>query len=101
MKKRQIDLSCPHRKNRQKPKLQDDCKLRRDRKRWIVERTFSWIENYRRLLVRHENLLSVYKAFSVTGFPYIVGAADCVICAIHIRQTVGTYGALSALGRRM
>ena len=63
LKKRQIDLICPHRKNRKKPKLQDGRKLRRYRKRWIVERTFSWIGNYRRLLVRHENLLSVYKAF--------------------------------------
>ncbi len=41
LKKRQIDLICPHRKNRKKPKLQDGRKLRRYRKRWIVERTFS------------------------------------------------------------
>ena len=63
LKKRQIDLICPHRKNRKKPKVQDGRKLRRYRRRWIVERTFSWIGNYRRLLVRHENLLSVYKGF--------------------------------------
>ena len=64
-KKRQIDLICPHRKNRKKPKRQDGRKLRRYRKHWIVERTFSWIGNYRRLLVRHENLLSVYRAFFI------------------------------------
>jgi transposase len=63
LKQRQIDLICPHRKNRKKPKLQDGRKLRRYRRRWIVERTFSWLGNYRRLLVRHENLLSVYTAF--------------------------------------
>jgi transposase len=59
-KKRQIELICPHRKNRKKPKRQDGQKLRRYRRCWIVEQTFSWIENYRQLLVRHENLLSVY-----------------------------------------
>ena len=48
---------------RKKPKVQDGRKLRRYRKRWIVERTFSWIGNYRRLLVRHEKLLSIYTGF--------------------------------------
>jgi len=33
------------------------------RRRWIVERTFAWFGNERRLLVRHERLLSVYTAF--------------------------------------
>jgi hypothetical protein len=36
--KRGIDLMCPHRKNRQKPPLQDGRKLRRDKRRWKVER---------------------------------------------------------------
>lgn len=31
--------------------------------RWIVERTFAWLGNYRRLLVRHEHLVSVYHGF--------------------------------------
>lgn len=37
--------------------------LRRYRRRWIVERTFAWLGWCRRLLVRHERLLSVYAAF--------------------------------------
>lgn len=42
---------------------QDGRKLRRYRRRWIVERTFAWLGWSRRLLVRHERLLSVYAAF--------------------------------------
>jgi transposase len=33
--------------------------------RGIVERTYSWLYNFRRVLVRHERLLSVYRAFVV------------------------------------
>ena len=31
--------------------------------RWKVERTFAWLGNFRRLLVRHERLLSTFRAF--------------------------------------
>ena len=31
--------------------------------RWIVERTTAWLQNYRRVLVRHERLLTTYRAF--------------------------------------
>lgn len=63
LKKRGIELICPHRKNRKKPKTQDGRKLRRYRKRWKVERTFAWISNFRRLVVRYERLVCVYRAF--------------------------------------
>lgn len=33
------------------------------RKRWHVERTFAWVGNFRRLVVRYERLISVYAAF--------------------------------------
>src|SRR5512144_1596947 len=39
----QIDLICPHRRNRVKAKLQDGRKLRRYRRRWKMERTFAWL----------------------------------------------------------
>ena len=32
-------------------------------RRWVVERTFAWLGNYRRLLVRHERLLATYHGF--------------------------------------
>jgi len=31
--------------------------------RWIVERTTAWLQNFRRVLVRHERLLVTYRAF--------------------------------------
>ena len=35
----------------------------RYKRRWIVERTNAWLGQFRRLLVRHEHLLSIYYAF--------------------------------------
>ena len=37
--------------------------MRRFRHRWIVERTFAWLGSFRRLLVRHERLTSMYCSF--------------------------------------
>ena len=58
-----FDLIVPHRRNRKRPKMQDGRKLRRYRKRWKIERTFAWLGNYRRLLVRHERRIDMYRAF--------------------------------------
>jgi len=60
---RGLDLICPHRSNRTRPKTQDGRKLRRYRRRWIIERTFAWLGNFRRLVVRWERSLTVYNAF--------------------------------------
>ena len=61
--RRGILLICPHRKRRRKPPLQDGRSLRRYRKRWKIERTFAWLGNFRRLVVRYENHLLMYQAF--------------------------------------
>ena len=63
LKKRGIELICPHKKNRVKPKEQDGRKLRRYRRRWKVERTFAWLGNFRRLVVRYDRDVHVYEAF--------------------------------------
>ena len=60
---RHIELIAPHRRNRRKPPTQDGRALRRYRRRWIVERTFAWIGNYRRLTVRWDRSLTIYNAF--------------------------------------
>jgi transposase len=60
---RGIELVCPQRKNRTRPKTQDGRALRRYRRRWKVERTFAWLGNFRRLVVRYERRLDMYKAF--------------------------------------
>ena len=61
--KRGIEPIIPATKNHPNATHQDGCKLRRYRRRWIVERTFAWLGWCRRLLVRHDRLLSVYAAF--------------------------------------
>jgi len=60
---RGIELIAPHRKNRRKPPTQDGRALRRYRRRWTVERTFAWLGNFRRLVVRYDRSLTIYRAF--------------------------------------
>jgi transposase len=61
--RRGIELIAPHRKGRRKPPTQDGRALRRYRRRWKVERTFAWIGNYRRLVVRYDRSLTIYRGF--------------------------------------
>jgi len=43
--------------------------------RWIIERTNAWLQNYRKVLVRHERLLTTYRAFVVLAcFMITLGA---------------------------
>jgi transposase len=63
LKKRGIELIAPYRENNRQRRYEDGRKLRRYKRRWIVERTNSWLGQFRRLLVRHEHLLSTYRAF--------------------------------------
>ena len=60
---RGIELIAPHRKNRRKPPTQDSRALRRYKRRWVVERTFAWLGNFRRLVVRYDRSLTIYQAF--------------------------------------
>jgi len=48
-----IEVIAPHRRNR-KNKTQDGRRLRRQRRRWKIERLFAWLQNFRRLVVRYE-----------------------------------------------
>lgn len=61
--KRGIVLISPHRQGRKKPSLNDGRELRRYRNRWKIERTFAWLGNFRRLLVRYDHDIKMYKAF--------------------------------------
>ncbi len=63
LKAKKIDLICPHRRNRTKPKSQDGRKLRRYRKRWKIEGTFAWLGNFRRLVVRYDRRIEIYRGF--------------------------------------
>jgi transposase len=63
LKSRGIELVAPHRSNRRKRKTQDGRALRRYKRRWKMERNFSWIGNFRRLVVRYERHIKIYQAF--------------------------------------
>jgi len=43
--------------------------------RWIIERSTAWLQNFRRVLVRHERLLTTYRAFVVLACVMITLAA--------------------------
>jgi transposase len=62
--RRGIELVCPHRRNRTKPKTQDGRKLRRYKHRWKVERSISWLFNFRRLVVRYEHHAHLFLGFA-------------------------------------
>lgn len=57
---RGIEPIIPARRNNKKATHQDGRKLRRYRRRWIVERTFAWLGHFRRLVVRYERLIETY-----------------------------------------
>ena len=63
LRNRGIELIAPHRCNRRRRRLQDGRPLRRYKRRWKMERTFSWIGTYRKLVVRYEKHIRMYQAF--------------------------------------
>jgi transposase len=58
--RRGITVIVPYRDNRVVRRYQDRRHLRRYRHRWVIERTFAWFGGFRRLLIRHERLTSMY-----------------------------------------
>ena len=67
LKAQGVQMIAPHRNNRKKPATQDGRPLRRYKRRWKVERLFAWLQNYRRILVRHERYLQNYLGFVQLG----------------------------------
>lgn len=63
LRKQHIELIAAHKQNRRKPNTQDGRKLKRLRKRWVVERFFAWMKPARRLLVRFDKNIAVFQAF--------------------------------------
>ncbi len=64
--KQGIEMIAPHRRGRKKPATQDGRVLRRYRRRWKVERLNTWLQNFRRILTRHE-----YHAENYLGFVHL------------------------------
>ena len=63
LKRRGIELVSPHRRSRVKPPTQDGRKLRRYRRRWKIERSISWLQNFRRLVTRYEHHAHLFHGF--------------------------------------
>jgi transposase len=63
---RGIELIAPHLSSR-KRKTQDGRPLRRYKRRWLVERLFAWLQNYRRLVTRWERHAENFLGFLRLG----------------------------------
>lgn len=59
---RDIEMIAPHRSNR-RARTQDGRPLRRYRRRWTVERSISWLQNFRRLCIRWEKSACLFQGF--------------------------------------
>ena len=57
----------PHRTNWKRAPTQDSRPLRRYKHRWTVERLFAWLQNYRRLITRHERHAENFLGFVHLG----------------------------------
>ncbi len=64
---RGIEMISPHRSNRKRAPTQDGRPLRRYKHRWKVERLFAWLQNYRRLITRHERHAENFLGFVHLG----------------------------------
>ncbi len=64
---RGIEMISPHRTNRKRASTQDGRPLRRYKHRWKVERLFAWLQNYRRLITRHERHAENFLGFVHLG----------------------------------
>jgi transposase len=62
-----VELIAPHKSNRKQPAIQDGRPLRRYARRWKIERWFAWLQNFRRIQVRHNRILENYLAFVLLG----------------------------------
>lgn len=71
--KKGVELIAPHRRNRRPDKItQDGRALRRYKRRWTVERTIAWIQNFRRLCIRWERSTMLYQGFLHLGCTFLL-----------------------------
>src|SRR5574341_481132 len=54
-------------RSNRKNKTQDGRRLRRYRRRWKIERLFAWLQNFRRLITRHERHAENFLGFLQLG----------------------------------
>ena len=68
---RRIDPIIPYRHRATERRYDDRRKLRRYKTRWVIERLFAWLGNFRRLVVRYERKSRMYQAFVHVAFMLI------------------------------
>lgn len=56
-------MIAPYRNNNKERRYEDGRKLRCYKRHWKIERTNAWLGQFRRVLLRHEHLLTAYRAF--------------------------------------
>jgi transposase len=64
-------LVAPHRKSRKRPPTADGRRLRRYRRRYIIERTIAWLHSYRRVITRFERHVHLYDGFVYLACAFI------------------------------
>lgn len=63
LKRLGVELIAPYRRYKKNRPFADGRKLRRYRRRWKIERTIAWLSFFRRLVVRYDRKLTVYRGF--------------------------------------
>jgi transposase len=69
---RGVQLICPHRSNRVRRATQDGRSLRRYKRRWKVERSISWLFNFRRLTVRYERYAHLFRGLLQLACAFVI-----------------------------
>jgi transposase len=64
-------LVAPHRRNRKRPRTADGRRLRRYKRRYVVERSFAWLHSYRRVMTRYERRVDLYDGFVHLALAFI------------------------------
>jgi len=67
-----IELIAPHKRNRKKVATQDGRRLRRYKRRWKIERTFAWLNAFKRVITRWDRCIERYTAFVHLAFSMIL-----------------------------
>jgi transposase len=62
-----MEMIAPHKSNRVKAVTQDGRALRRYKRRWKVERLFTWLQDFRRIAMRFDYLDENYLGFVHLG----------------------------------
>jgi len=86
LKERGIELIVRTERTSKLQRYEEGRKLRRYKRRWIVERTHAWLRQFRRLLVRHEHPLLTYWALRIMtpAVASVVGAIRIVVTSASL-----------------